>query len=728
MPENLVIDKVIVEGLRGFNTPRTIDLDGAHALISGKIGTGKTSTLCAIEWALFGDIAYVKCSESKTQAEHVNMNKSDQKAKVQLQLKGPDGEYTIQREKTAKKRNHELIFITPDETYEGEDAETHIFKIFGTFDDFHRSVYLHQEAIRDIITEDPEERDSALDRLFGLELTRELVATLPLSQARNECEGLVNDKGRLAEKIKGATEQVQHEYKKAVEEALDLGLTEDEFNLIAVCRRYNELLDNLARLKDNCDIGEFPKSIDEKSQNKEIVNGIKKIKVAIIACRKHMIESSKLDQLRSESNNVQTAIEKYNKAKNDLALQNNEYNTKRNEWGTIEKIQLKEDGLKSRDITLKANRDAVDSTSTLIADSISYFTEQKTDTCPVCGNKISQEEIVSNLENKVNQVLKQQISAIDEERKQINEQLFECDSHKKDLSKIYHLIENAKLAYETDEKELQTLLKVDIKEDALIAHANDILSSYNAKISEAKNELKTKNSKFDELGASTDKCTALVVLLDKEAAYEKLSTSFADETSKMEQLDKKIKKMAELIVGLREISSAISKTQIELAREYISKGEEQLTDYYNQICGHPYYSSIRIDTREKNVRGVQRNTYKIIASSNERGKETQINTRFSTGQMNCTALSLFLSLSSAIEKNSKFIMLDDPSQGLDAEHKNYLIDVLNDVAQRRQLIIATQDGELIELLDNKFKPTEKYVSLNYSAWNKDGPEIKLKSK
>ena len=72
MKTGLVLESLTVEGLRGFNQPQTIDFRGRHTLISGKMGTGKSSTLCAIEWGLFGDIAYIKCSESKTQAEFVN--------------------------------------------------------------------------------------------------------------------------------------------------------------------------------------------------------------------------------------------------------------------------------------------------------------------------------------------------------------------------------------------------------------------------------------------------------------------------------------------------------------------------------------------------------------------------------------------------------------------------------------------------------------------------------
>ncbi len=250
MSRDLVIDSIIIEGLRGFNNAQTIKLDGSHALISGRMGTGKSSTLCAIEWALFGDIAHIKCSESRTQAEFVNANKIDQKARVILKLKGDDGEYLIQREKHAKKRESDLTFSTPQEEFEGDDAANQIYSIFGTFEDFHRAVFLHQEAVRAILMENPEERDSALDRLFGLERTRELMSAIPVTIVRKEHEKLEGEKTKIEERIKGATQQAEVEMERARKEAYELDLKKEDFNLQVCKKRFEEITEDIrVRLK-----------------------------------------------------------------------------------------------------------------------------------------------------------------------------------------------------------------------------------------------------------------------------------------------------------------------------------------------------------------------------------------------------------------------------------------------------------------------------------------------
>jgi ABC-type lipoprotein export system ATPase subunit len=76
----------------------------------------------------------------------------------------------------------------------------------------------------------------------------------------------------------------------------------------------------------------------------------------------------------------------------------------------------------------------------------------------------------------------------------------------------------------------------------------------------------------------------------------------------------------------------------------------------------------------------------------------------------------------------KFIILDDPSQSLDTEHKKALVKVLGEVSLGSQLIIATQDAEFEQEIDAGFKPGGGYLSLKYEGWSKEGPTIKILKK
>lgn len=429
MLNGFVIENILIDGLRGFNNAQTIKLDGAHTIITGKMGTGKSSTLCAIEWALFGDISHIKCSESKTQAEFVNSNKIDQKARVILKLKSADGEYIIQREKHAKKRDSDLILSTPAGEFEGEEAANQIYSIFGTFDDFHRSVFLHQEAIRAILTENPEERDSALDRLFGLERTRELMSAIPITLIKNEYGELENKKNKIEERIKGATQQAEVEMERAKKEAFDLGLKMEDFDLQICIEKFKEISSKISSAAEDCGVEKplFP----ELSNEVDISKGLKKIKEVLKSCRMQIIATSKFDELHGNLNQIKGAKKKLEEALSELNDTTKNYEEMVNEWGSKEQIEKHEKDFNEREENLKNERATVDSTFRLIADGIGVLSEQELENCPICDTKISPKDVLSKLQTKVSKTSKKKYQILTMSERKLERNYFNLQTEKR---------------------------------------------------------------------------------------------------------------------------------------------------------------------------------------------------------------------------------------------------------------------------------------------------------
>lgn len=724
MPMGLVVDSITIDGLRGFNNAQTIELDGTHTIMSGPMGTGKSSTLYAIEWAIFGDIAHIKCSESRTQAEFVNANKIDQKARVTLKLRGDDGEYIIQREKHAKKREFDLTFSTPTEEFEGNEAANQIYSIFGTFEDFHRSVFLHQEAIRAILTENPEERDSALDRLFGLERTRELMSAIPLTIVRCEYKKLSDEKVKIEERIKGATRQAEVEMDRARDEAYELGLKREDFDILVCKKRFKEIRKNILTVAKNC--GFEKPTILEPSTLEEVSAGLKKVKESIGHCRMQIEATSKLGKLQKKRKNIEEAKEELEDALIELKEATRESKGIKREWGTIKQIEKKEEKYRINEKNLKKEREIVDSTSRLVADGIEVLSKQKPKNCPICDAKISSKDVCSKLEIKVSKALKKRLSEIDGNRRKIRERLLKLKESKKALTKAIKEVKSAKeIKYGAKNALKEVLQSKSKKSKILLEEARKKLSKLRKYMTKLEMTLRKKNKILQGIEDSAETCKAILRVLDKEAEYGKIRETFTEEDSQIKTLKTQIMEMSALHTRLQRISDAIATVQINLAREFINKGEKKTSDYYCKLCGHPYYNSVRIDIDQRNVRGVQKNTYNIKAFNNREGRETLISTRFSTGQMNCAALSIFLSLSSMLDRKIKFLLLDDPSQSLDIKHKKALVKVLGDVALGSQVIIATQDTELEKEIVDGFTPKGGYTTLLYGGWSKEGPKIKI---
>lgn len=691
------------------------------------MGTGKSSTLCAIEWALFGDIAHIKCSESKTQAEFVNVNKADKKARVTLRLRGDDGEHVIEREKHANERGSELTFSSPAGKFDGDEAANQIYSIFGTFEEFHRSVFLHQEAVRAILTENPEERDSALDRLFGLERTRELMSAIPVTDVRKEYEKLGHKKTEIEREIKGATKQAEKEMKDARGEALELGLKEENFSLQVCIQRFKEIIKSVSGAAEDCGV-ETP-SFLEPANEKDVSNGLKKVKKVIRSCRTRIAATSKLNELQQNWKQINDAKEKLEVALVNLEDANKEYERMEKEWGTIEQIEAQEKNLGINDEKLRMERKSVGSTERLIVDGVEVLSKQEFENCPICEAKmVSQKDVLSRLKTKASKVLKERLSEINKQRDEIREKLLSLTDYKKKISSAHKNVDETKKKKEDAESALGGILQSKSKEKVLLKEATEKLLELKKELGKVEKALTKKNEVLQEIEDSVDMCRAIVRVLEKEAEYDRIKETFAEEGSQIKILDAQIKKMSALHAQLLRFSEAIADAQINLAQEFIGKGETKISNYYDRLCGHPYYNSVRVDIDQRNVKGVLKNTYNIKAFNNREGKETLISTRFSTGQMNCAALSIFLSLSSILDRKMGFIILDDPSQSLDIEHKKTLVKVLEDAALKNQIIVATQDTELENEIDAGFMPKGGYVVLKYEGWNKAGPVIKVSKK
>jgi ABC-type lipoprotein export system ATPase subunit len=67
-------------------------------------------------------------------------------------------------------------------------------------------------------------------------------------------------------------------------------------------------------------------------------------------------------------------------------------------------------------------------------------------------------------------------------------------------------------------------------------------------------------------------------------------------------------------------------------------------------------------------------------------------------------------------------MLDDPSQSLGSAHKKHLVQVLEEVAKQKNILVATMDSEFRDLVSNGL--TKAKTEFVFSPWTPaKGPAI-----
>lgn len=75
----------------------------------------------------------------------------------------------------------------------------------------------------------------------------------------------------------------------------------------------------------------------------------------------------------------------------------------------------------------------------------------------------------------------------------------------------------------------------------------------------------------------------------------------------------------------------------------------------------------------------------IKATSSKSGMETFVRTIFSTAQKNVVGLSISLALVIGATHDFGTIILDEPDQSLDEEHKENLVDILRKTQNSKQI-------------------------------------------
>ena len=148
----------------------------------------------------------------------------------------------------------------------------------------------------------------------------------------------------------------------------------------------------------------------------------------------------------------------------------------------------------------------------------------------------------------------------------------------------------------------------------------------------------------------------------------------------------------------------------------IDTHRQQIEKTYNKIVRHPTFEHIKLD-----VQSTDPLVYSIMVYDDKIDLSTQAATRLSSAQMNSFAISVLIT--NNLNKSSKlsFLMMDDPTQSMDSQHKEALTKLIAEICDKRQIIIATSDDEFLKYLHDNC--SEKLKSIELKGWSRQGISI-----
>lgn len=715
------IEKIEIDGFRGYSKPNKIDFNGKSMFITGGNFSGKSSTLGAIEWCLFGDFTSVPSNISTLRKRDEFVNDACREINVNLHLFNDQEKIIISRSKRRNVMESNLVFTDHDgKEYKDERAEEILFNHLGlTIHDFTRSVYLHQESIRYLLTEDPQERNAALDRLLGLDMLSDILDSIPKTKITKEIKDYSGDIERIKDALEARLRENNHNITDAKNLCLEAGLKVKDLDLGFANTLKDNIYDSLTNVAK-----EYKIPVDKASKlNKP--DDLKKIIIQISNLIKDLRKKIFDNEQIEEINNKIRELDEAKGLHKNLLRKSNESSKKFNEFvglnGNQEKISKNLKQLEEALEFLEKKREELGSRQKLFQDALTYFNEFSIEACPLCDSKIDQKTILNNLGEKVK-------IFVSKEMNEINKIIKENQANKSRLEKLLVSLGELEEAMKQTKKDLDD-------------HFEFLIDLLEEKIDEKKNVEKIIEGRISALGIEKEKLTkplaekdAVITKIEEQTSQMKLIESYIrkierqkslealQERSDFKKAEEVILKLSKLQSMINEITRCIQEVQVNSASGLINKVSDRINEIYNFIVQHPCYSELRIDVQPSLRRN--KNNYFIKGLNDKKDVETLVAERFSTGHMNCVALAIYLAMAEGgtLNHNLDFLILDDPSQNLDKIHMNNLAKILTRLSEKFQIILSSQDPAFSPMIINqKCMPV-----LEFGPWDRTkGPSITI---
>lgn len=561
-----VIDEVSIEGFRGINKRFKLKMHEGVCLLYGRNGTGKTSFLQAIEWCLTGKLPYLRGRELRFEDAIVNMFHPNKTAVVSLVLKDGNGKAltVTRRRKMAKSTTRGKSYLqveTDEELFKDGEAQQKLKQLLGiTSDDFPKIVYLHQEAIRDIVTADPKEMSQTIDRLLGTFELRELAEALDMGRIikremknlRARAETLERDKIVFVVRMRERLNQEK-------ETLLKKGYAENQLAVENVANMVNSAIEDIkgiaSQLGSPAPIIKIPElssesiaeTVDEAekelktldrfrataySQQEEMRLHLENLRRQYEEAEKSLQEfgpvtpesllekkkeiEDQLEQSRPQLENLQKSVSGLVEAKIKLDSALQQIDVHKNQIAEIEqsfgdeKQHLESiQKLKSNLAELEGEIHKFSAHAQIVSLALEFLEKSKPEECPVCNQPIDYQSVVSKLKKDTQILVSENIARLREEEKEVRKNLRDIEKSLEKYRGIGDRLASEEAKLEAVRKEIEAIVGKKIAPsfdiDQAIKDSKQEISGLNAQITTLTNKSLKLDQKYNALRACVDK-------------------------------------------------------------------------------------------------------------------------------------------------------------------------------------------------------------------------------
>ncbi|MDP6138633.1 MAG: AAA family ATPase [Candidatus Woesearchaeota archaeon] len=687
----MLLKSIKLNNVRSY-LDQKIDFPIGSLLLSGDIGSGKSTILLAVEFALFGS----KPSELPA-SSLLRHGKNEGSVELSFELEGKN---IIIKRNLKKGKNGikqevgHVITGGIKKELSPVEMKSQIFDLLGYPKDlvakgkdliYRYTVYTPQEEMKRILAEDTDTRLNTLRKVFNIDKYKKIrenssIFLRSVKEKRKEFGGFISDleeKKRELEQIKKEISDLDEKIKiimPKVEKAKEdvnkkrkkISVYEDKVNELNKLRNGSTILDsdlnNIIKNhnKNNNDIERLIKQITELENNlgkEEITDG------AVI---------------KEKVQNLEYNIKKLNEELENIKQKLNEYGI---------------------------NKDKAEE----IIDTVS-----KMEKCPLCLQNVEHEHKNSIKDWEIRNIIEaeQNIKVYSEKEKEIRHKSDSVEKEREVLRESESKIELIKLKMQNikeKKQEKEDLEKGQIKIKEKIGEINTRKTEVNNQIDGRKNveeDYKIVKAQLDIALEEEKKLDIEKVTLEKEKeSSNRISKNLEEEIEKKSKAKEKLNYLVEMQNWLENYFANLMITierhvMLQIYREF----NELFKTWFNVLIEDETIS-VRLDDEFTPI--IEQNGYETYVENLSGGEKTAV------------ALSYRLALNKVINdivtdiKTKDILMLDEPTDGFSSEQLDKVRDVL-DQLNMQQVVIVSHESKIESFVDNVIKVgKEEHVSKAY---------------
>ena len=676
------LKKLKLTNIRSYSEEE-ISFPRGSTLLSGDIGSGKTSILLAVEYALFGlqpgqrGLSLLKNGE----------NKGGVVLEFEVNGKKIIVERTLKRTSKSVNQDHASIIIDGVKTESSvTEIKTKVLEILNYPNEFIKknnllyryTVYTPQESMKKIILEDPESRLNVLRNIFGIDKYKKIKENLAPMTLRLRTESRI-----LSAEIKNLDENKNK-----------LSSSKEFVNLLS--EKINQKQSELGNfIKERQKIEGEISELEKKSKERD--NFMKEIE------KSNIMLLNKREQLNNEEN-ILSELKQSISAENlfDEILFNetlNKINEFRREIEDTNKLIIENSG-KVNSLELKKQEDLQKKNRIF-----------KIDICPTCLQDVSEthkHNILNDTERQLIQndqeisELKQNLEILEQKSTQARSLVKSLEDKKSRMDIIKARQKEFELARE--KLEILERSKENVSKDIAFLESHiESLKKSSFEFSKFENLVKDKRNALNEAIGRERKTEIEIAELKKELEITR------KDIDRLKIEIQKIEKTREKMIRIIEIENWLSNTFTDLInfteKNIMLKLRNEFSKLFNK-----WFLMLTTDnfyvTLDENFTPI------IMQGDFELDYEN-----LSGGERTAVALSYRLALNQILNsilskiKTQGLVILDEPTDGFSTQQLDKVRDILQEL-NVNQLVIVSHDQKIEGFVDNVIKlKKEKGVSV-----------------